>query len=168
MAKIISDIKKFVMDQLKSGVEQKKYKYSKIFAMQGTPGESIQTTMSNGLVETINVGSIDKKTGEPDWIITNPAGEKYIVSDTIFHKKYEVLDLAKGIYKPKGRVQKFIQIDEDISFTAPWGEKMNISAGGYINTTDFNDIYGVQEDEFLKTYAECKENGEFVDAKHDK
>lgn len=36
MAKIISDIKKFVMDQLKSGVEQKKYKYS-IFAMQGTP-----------------------------------------------------------------------------------------------------------------------------------
>ncbi len=166
MAKNIKNIKNFVMDQLKKGVEQKQYKYAKIFATQGTWGESVQTIMQNGLVETTNVVSVDEKTDEPDWIVTNPAGEKYIVPDSTFRKKYESFDLTQGIYKPKGGVQKFIQIDEDISFTASWGEKMTISAGGYINTTDFNDIYGVQKDEFLNTYAECDEHGEFVDAKY--
>lgn len=166
MAREIPNMKVYVMEQFKKGAEQKQYaKFAKVFAMQGVPGESIQTTMSNGLVETTNMVSVDEKTGEPDWIITNPAGEKYIVPDSTFHKKYESFDLEQGIYKPKGGVQKFIQIDEDISFTAPWGEKMTITAGGYINTTDFNDIYGVQKDEFLKTYAECNEKGEFFDAK---
>ena len=95
--------------------------------------------------------------------MTNPSGEQYLLKDSTFKKKYEVLDEFNSIYKPKGGVQIFIQIPDNISFTAPWGEEMNIEKGGYLNITDKNDIYGVQEKEFKETYAECDANGRFLD-----
>lgn len=46
------------------------------------------------------------------------------------------------------------QINEPISFTAPWGEKMNIDKGGYIlqDPNNPNDIYGISGKDFDSTY----------------
>ena len=46
------------------------------------------------------------------------------------------------------------QINEPISFTAPWGEKMNVDKGGYIlqDPNNPNDIYGISGKDFDSTY----------------
>lgn len=41
---------------------------------------------------------------------------------------------------------------ENISFTAPWGETMQVLAGGYIVFTNLDDIYAIGQDEFNETY----------------
>lgn len=46
------------------------------------------------------------------------------------------------------------QINEPISFEAPWGEPMNIDKGGYIlqDPNNINDIYGISQKDFDNTY----------------
>lgn len=162
--KKIEKLKDYVLSVFLDGAQVKPYaKFARIKARQGVVGEAVETKMANGLSETKNIVGIDEKTNQPDWIVTNPSGEEYLVKDSNFQKKYEVFDKENGIYKPKGGVQMFIQIPEDISFTAPWGEEMNVSAGGYLNITNPKDIYGVQEKEFHETYAECDIHGKFID-----
>ena len=46
-----------------------------------------------------------------------------------------------------------MQINEDISFMAPWGEEQVIKAGSFLNVTDYDDIYGIAREEFIKTYS---------------
>lgn len=46
-----------------------------------------------------------------------------------------------------------MQIDDDISFIAPWGEMMNIAAGGYIVLSECENIYGIQGKEFAELYS---------------
>lgn len=162
--KKIKDIREYAFQSYIGGAKMGQYaKFARIQARQGVLGEVLETKMANGLVETTNKVQLDEKTNEPDWIVTNPSGEQYLLKDSTFKKKYEVLDEFNSIYKPKGGVQIFIQIPDNISFTAPWGEEMNIEKGGYLNITDKNDIYGVQEKEFKETYAECDANGRFLD-----
>ena len=157
----IKDIKGYVENLVKTTSPKRYVKFATIIAVQGKVGEKVVTMMNNGLTETENIVSVDERTNKPDWIITNHSGERYIVNDTFFNKKYEPLDLENNVYKPKGGVCLFVQIKEDISFVAPWGEIMNIAKGGYLNITNLNDIYGVQEKEFNETYAECDKNGKF-------
>lgn len=40
---------------------------------------------------------------------------------------------------------------------------MTIKSGGYLNITNLDDIYGIQEAEFKETYASCDEKGIFSD-----
>lgn len=161
--KQIDNVKDYVLS-----LNKKAYYYAKfanIQAVQGKVGEKFATVMKNGLVETTNVVGTDEKTGKPDWIVTNPSGEKYLVKDSVMQKKYEVLDVDNNMFKPKGAPSLFVQIDEDVSFTAPWGEVMNIVAGGYLNVTNLDDIYGIQPQEFAETYAKCDKFGVFDDDK---
>ena len=55
-----------------------------------------------------NVGNTDNK-----WAVENPT----------FKRKYEMDAANRGVYKPKGGPMNAAQINEPISFTAPWGEK---------------------------------------------
>lgn len=144
------------MADLKGGLKEYK-KFARIKAEQGKVGQEIVTKMKNGLVETKNIVKLDPETNEPDWIVTNPDGEQYCVPDKTFKKKYELEVDNDGYHRPKGAPVQAIQIDDNISFTAPWGEKMNIAKGGYLVVNGPDDIYGIQEEEFYNTYKPASE-----------
>lgn len=153
--KKVDNITEYVKNGIKSGklIVDEVAKFARIKARQGTVGEEVMTQMANGLEETKNTVKIDKTTGEPGWIVTNPDGEEYIVEDSIFKKKYEIDPENPSQYKPKGAPVLSSTIDEHIEFTAPWGETMRIEAGGSLILSDLNDIYGIQKAEFENTYA---------------
>ena len=79
---------------------------------------------------------------------------KWAAETSTFNRKYEQDPTQQGVYKPKGGPMNAAQINEPISFTAPWGEKMNIDKGGYIlqDPNNPNDIYGISGKDFDSTY----------------
>ena len=165
----IENMQKYVYDKLAEGATPKFYKkYARVEAVKGVPGEKITTVMKDGHVEVSDVAVNVDENGNPDWIVTNPDGEKYAVPHKKFIKKYE-LEIGKdGKHAPIGAPIEAIQVPEEISFDVPWGEngapvEMTIKAGGYLNITNLGDIYGIQEEEFNNTYAECNQQGVFVD-----
>lgn len=79
---------------------------------------------------------------------------KWAAETPTFKRKYEQDPSNSGTYKPKGGPMNAAQINEPISFTAPWGEKMNVDKGGYIlqDPNNPNDIYGISGKDFDSTY----------------
>lgn len=134
---------------LTSGSYQKK---GEITARIGVVGEEIVTIMANGLQETKNIVTADKN-GNPGWVVTGVNGEQYVVEDSVFRGKYEKVESTEDRYQPIWKPITATQIYEDVCFVAPWGEEMNILAGGYLvfNET-FDDVYGIQAEEFNLTY----------------
>lgn len=149
----IDDIAAYVRDALESGrfTPGRYQKKGEFTARRGVAGEKIVTVMANGLKETENTVAADEN-GNPDWVVTGIGGEQYVVTDAVFNSKYEPIEGREGVYRPKSFPVTAAQTDEAISFTAPWGEKMNIAAGGYIVFTNPPDIYGIQQAEFDATY----------------
>ena len=131
-------------------------KFQKINARPAQPGEQVTTYKQDGSVETTNTAN------EGDWIANNieTPEQKWIIPASKFWKKYETVEGQPGVYKPKGGPMLAGKTGEDISFKAPWGEKMDIRKGGYLMQTpdpvtgkgDPNDIYGIQDDDFQSTY----------------
>ncbi len=159
MTKVIENMKEYVAEQLANGAEPELYaKTARVQAHPGKPGEKIVTKMKNGLEETTNIVQ------EGDMVLTNPDGEQYIVKKETFEKKYEIDPENPKQFRPKGGAQEFITVTEDIEFTAPWGEKMTILAGGALNISgrDSGDIYGIQKDEFNSTYDRCDKDGNIL------
>lgn len=154
---------------LKQGVKPKAaQKFSRIVARPGIVGERITTYTKTGLVETVNEVKLDPQTNKPGWVVAkvidgevaiDEYGHKneWIISDSTFSKKYDIDPEDNGLYKPKGDAQLFIQINENITFPSPWGGDMNIKAGGYLNVTNMNKVYGVAEEEFKETYKFIEE-----------
>lgn len=155
--KKIENIKRYLAEGLKNGKLQSRtyQKFGEITARRGVVGEQIVTIMSSdGLKETKNTVVADEE-GNPGWVVTNTTNEQYIVKDSTFKSKYEKIDGTENKYKPIWNPITAVQIDENICFVAPWGEIQNLLAGGYlVFNEDFDDIYGVQEEEFIKTYKE--------------
>ena len=152
--RMISSPAEFVRNGLEIGELTKNlYKKSaRIHAVPGTPGERVVTILKNGLEETVNTVSVDLGTGTPDWIVTAPSGEQYIVTDKTFQDKYCPDPKEPGAFIPKGKPVEAVQIHEDIRFVAPWGEEQLLASGGYL-ILDPGGIYGVAEEEFMKTYS---------------
>lgn len=75
-------------------------KQGRVEARPATPGEEITTTLEGGAKETVN------KAGEGDWIMTNPGGEQYIISEKKFLGRYEATD-EEGVYAAKGSAVLF-------------------------------------------------------------
>lgn len=151
--KKIENIKEYVQERIDNGtIKPGKYvKSTTITARKGIVGERIFTIMSNGLHETNNIVSKDHN-GNVDWVVTNITGEQYIVKDSVFNEKYEPVENADDVFRPKGNPIVAGKVSEDISFVAPWGEIINLVSGGYVVFTNMDDIYGIQETEFKKTY----------------
>ncbi len=126
-------------------------KAARIRAVPGTPGEKIETILQNGLKETVNTVGIDPETGSPDWIVTAPDGEKYIVTDRVFWEKYHPAQDEEGVFLPNGKPVEAVQVTENVRFTAPWGEEQFLLAEGSL-ILDPGGIYGVACEEFRKTY----------------
>lgn len=165
----IENIQKYVYDKLAEGTEPHYFKkYARVKAERGVPGEKITTVMKDGHVEVSDVAVKVDANGNPDWIVTNPDGERYAVPHDKFIKKYELEVGEDGKHAPIGGPIQAVQVFEDVSFDVPWGEngapvEMTIKAGGYLNVTNIRDIYGIQEEEFNNTYALCNKNGVFKD-----
>lgn len=151
----VSDIKAYVEARLAEGQKPQLYaKTARIQAREGVVGEEIVTKMADGHTETVN-----RVKSEGDMVATNPNGEQYIIDAATFKKKYEVDPANPAQYRPKGGAQQFLFLKEDVQFTAPWGEVMDIKAGGVLNITSRDDIYGIQKKEFNQTYAMCDRTG---------
>lgn len=135
-------------------------KSARIHAEPGNPGEGIVTVLKNGLEETENTVGVDAETGMPDWIVTAPAGERYIVTDAVFREKYKPAPDEPGVFIPVGKPVRAVQIHENIRFTAPWREEQRLLAGGFL-ILDPGGIYGVAEEEFSKTYRLADQDGEY-------
>lgn len=152
--KRIDDMYTYVRDGIISGkfTLDEVAKFARVMARQGIEGEEIITVMADGLEETRNVVKVDEN-GNPGWVLTNPDGEQYIVPDATFNKKYEIDPENPDVYKPKGGPVISCKTNENIEFTAPWGEPMKIEAGGSLIINNPNDIYGIQKTEFENTYA---------------
>lgn len=150
----IENIKEYLIDGLNCGkFKIETYQKSgEITARVGKIGEEIFTVMANGLRETKNTVIADEH-GNPGWVVTNSTGEQYVVSDSVFKSKYKKIDGTEDRFKPVWNPITAVQINENISFVASWGEMQCIIAGGYlVFNKEYDDIYGVQEEEFNKTY----------------
>ena len=130
------------------GVPAMYHKFARVQAVQANGGEEVVTVLNNGAEETKNIATAG------DWIVTNPGGERYIVPQSKFAKKYVSAadELGEGWYKPAGGPQRFVQIYEDMDILASWGEVQHLKKGAYLNITNLSDIYGVAEAEFNDTY----------------
>ena len=162
MVNEVNDIKEYTESKLNKGETAELYtKVENIKVRKGVIGEEIVTrTGSEGdYVETKNV----VKTSE-DVIATGTNGEQWIIDGKKFTERYIEDQKNPGTFKPNAGPQKFMEVHEDISFKAPWGENMTIASGGYLNITKLDEIYGIQKDEFEKTYKLCDENGNVKDA----
>lgn len=150
----IENIKEYLAEGLKSKRFQAEtyQKSGEITARVGKIGEEIVTVMTNGLQETKNTVMVDEN-GRRGWVVTNSTGEQYIVSDSVFKKKYERIAGTENRYKPIWNPITAAQIDENICFVAPWGETQNLIAGGYlVFNKEYDDVYGIQQEEFNETY----------------
>jgi hypothetical protein len=114
--------------------------------------ERLDTVLSNGLVET----SREVPAGE--WIVTNPGGEQYAISDEKFCSRYELRE--DGQYQAKGVIRAFQNpTGGDVEVMAPWGEMQYGDANCWFaagTTDDLNptqDCYIIGGDEFKETYG---------------
>ena len=139
-------------------------KFARVLARRGVVGEEVISYSQNGIVEKVDTVKEDPETKEAGWVLTklDENGEvvvdefghanEWIVDAKTFAKKYE-LDETKtgGVYKPKGGPQIFVPIVMDV-ILEQWGSEMKIEAGGWLNITDANDIYGISQRDFEDTY----------------
>lgn len=128
-------------------------KVANVKAEKGYVGQEVETVMKNGMVETKNIVSYDAETGEPDWIITQATGEKMIITDSNFKNLYNKVNTKEGeVLTPVPLDRPLIRLKENIAIMAPWGEMQYIKKGGVLAVIASNDIYGIQEYEFDKSY----------------
>jgi hypothetical protein len=129
-------------------------KTAQVIAFSTNVGEQVATIMKNGHVVTTNTA----KAG--DRRIVNPSGEQYLISADKFAARYNATE-KPTIYIPKAAPIQITRLAENVEFVAPWGELMQIRAGGVLATTDTanpsgigrNDVYGIQKEEFAETYS---------------
>ncbi len=151
----IANLRNYLAFNLKAGelLPAEYVKTVSVTARRGFVGETITTVLNDEFNETENVVQLDPKTGKAGWVVRGVSGEEYIVSDSAFCQKYSAVEGKQNTYIPKGAPIIAVQIHENISFVAPWGELMNIADGGYIVLSEGDDIYGIQEKEFLSSYS---------------
>ena len=122
-----------------------------IQARQVVETERVETVLANGLLETA------REVPAGHWVITNPGGEEYAVSDEKFRNRYE--PVGDGHYRAKGVIRAYQNpTGEDVEITAPWGEKQFGDAGcWFAAATDADlkattDRYIIGGAEFHDTY----------------
>lgn len=129
-----------------------KYKKSAIIhARQVNYAEHLDTILESGLLETSRVVPVGH------WIITNPGGEEYAVSDEKFKTRYD--HIGDGRFTSHGVIRAFQNpTGTDIEILAPWGEPQYGDAQCFLASTcddEFaatQDLYIIGYQEFLDTY----------------
>lgn len=128
-------------------------KTSPVYAYIAKDGEYIETWTADGL-ETTNYAK------KGDYVVSNinsEAKEKYIVTEEVFHQRYEKIhNCGEGfIMKPLGKVKGTIYHGSEMEFVAAWGRLMVIKPGDMIVTPlpDCNEVYRIARKEFNETYT---------------
>lgn len=125
-----------------------------VTARQLAEPQALKTMLSNGLVETsrdvVEAGN---------WIITNPSGEEYAITDEKFKKLYEGTK-EDGRYQAKGIIRAYQNpTGNPVEITAPWGEKQYgdencwFAAGTDDQLNPTEDRYIIGDKEFRETYG---------------
>jgi hypothetical protein len=106
----------------------------------------INTITSDGENETTNTAR------NGDIIVCGPMNEKYVIKQEKFKKNYS--GEIGGSVTPEQSTRMAAQYtgEEEIFFTAPWGEKMRLKPGDYVIKLDEKDAYRVAKKEFESTY----------------
>ncbi len=90
-------------------------KQGQVEARPAVPNEKIITTLATGSKETVNKANIG------DWVVTNPSGEKYIISEKKFFSRYEKTPEG-GVYAAKGFCKAISNpFNKPIEIIASWG-----------------------------------------------
>lgn len=163
------EVTSYVNEGINSGklIPRVASKFARIITRQGNVGESVISWSAdangNEIKEKVAQVQVDKETNQPGWIATkvdeegniiidnNNHANEWIIDDTTFKKKYEIDPENPSLYKPKGGPQIFVQINDNIILNQ-WGSDMKIAAGGYINITNLDDMYGISQRDFEDTY----------------
>mgnify|MGYP005769230817 CR=1 FL=1 len=155
---VVKDMKAYVQYLLKNGA---KVGYAQktvpVSARVGVVGEEVDTrprVERDGQVYVIGETKGKVKV-EGSMIVKNPDGEEYIVKPDKFASKYRATS-EKGVYKPTDGPIKYVEIDQDIAFTAPWGEEMYGVKGAVLNISSLEDVYAIQNEAFSKTYTDVE------------
>ena len=127
-------------------------KFGTVLARQLTEPETVKTVLKDGHEETNEV-----TWNAGDFIVKNPDGEIYGMSQSIFEKKYTMIipgafKAEWDIYQAKGE-GLFYRLEDDMSFKTTWGEQ-HMRKGDYLcmPLPDSNEIYGIGFVEFNNTY----------------
>ncbi len=168
------EVTSYVKQGLESGtmVPINAEKFARIIAKQGTVGETVISwsvdSQGNEIQEKNAQVQIDPQTNQPGWIATkvdeqgniivdnNGHPNQWIIDDTTFKKKYEIDPENPNLCRPKGGTQTFVQTTDNIILNQ-WGSDMKIAAGGYINITNPDDMYGISQRDFEDTYKIIEE-----------
>lgn len=162
-----------VTNYVKQGIEngtmipREAAKFARIIARQGSVGETVISwsvdSQGKEVKEKVAQVEVDDKTNKPGWIATkidedgniiiddNGHPNQWIIDNETFEKKYEIDPENPSLFKPKDGPQIFVQITDNIILNQ-WGSDMKIAAGGYINITKPNDMYGISQRDFEDTY----------------
>ena len=167
------DIQRYVLEGMKNGtlVPRQAVKYTRIIARPGVLGEEVVTWSVDAegkpIVEKTDHVKADEETKETGWVVckadengnaivdANGHTNVWIISAKKFHQKYEKTDV-EGLYKPVGGPQLFVELPIN-AIIFQWGSEMKIAAGGYINVTNLDDIYGISKRDFEDTYRFVEE-----------
>ena len=164
------DAKEFAVTGMENGdlVPVTAVKFARIVARQGEVGEEVISYSQDGIIEKTAKVELDATTQKPGWVATkvDEKGEaivdefghknEWIISDSTFQKKYEVDPENPALFKPKGGPQRFVQLPINVTVTQ-WGSEMNIAAGGWLNVTNLDDVYGISQRDFEDTYRIVEE-----------
>ena len=164
------NITEYVEEGLKNGtlVPRKAEKYGKITVRKGVKGEEVISWIvdkkGNPLKEKVDYVSLDEN-GQPGWVATklgedllpvidkNGHKNQWIIKDAKLREKYVVETPGKNaICRPIRMIQLFVQITEDIVIVQKNGKKMTVEKGGYINITNWSDMYAISKKDFEDTY----------------
>ena len=142
-------------------------KFARIIARPGMIGEEViswsEDKDGNEIKEKVATVKLDEKTNQPGWVVAkadengvavidkNGHPNQWIIEDSKFRQKYEVDSVYPWLFKPTGGVQTFVELPQGITLEQ-WGGLMAIDAGGFINITKANDMYGISKRDFEDTY----------------
>lgn len=149
-----------------ASMTKKRYqKRGRFLFRRADPGETVLTIVS-GRLETM------KTAGDSDIVLRNieigSSAECYIISKEKFDERYRLADMRTvtidgkhwDVADAKGQVDAAEYAgDEEIHFTAPWGEPMVLSNGDFlarpVNGSE-EDIYRIERSTFEMTYSEIQ------------
>lgn len=123
----------------------KTYQKSGVYLAVQTQTPCEVVTQIDGTEET----RVHAKPG--DWILTGPAGERYVLDDSKFHARYRLRENSS--YAEAIGSCRATSLDEAFTFMAPWGTPMIFEPGDYLACGGApSDLYRIERSVFEKTY----------------
>ncbi|MBW6441616.1 PGDYG domain-containing protein [Patescibacteria group bacterium] len=97
-----------------------------VLARKAVVGEKVITVLSGGSKETENIA------GEDDWVVTNPSGEEYLISEKKFFSRYSKT-VIPGVFKACGYCKAIRNpFGVPIEIMASWGSTQTGEADCFI------------------------------------